>query len=1089
MVSRLCFLLTICVALGTHVTRCAGDGPPEPSVGEQLHTVSPPQGGDPDAGVGSPGAGVGGPGAGVGGPGAGVGGPDAVVGGPDAGVGGPDAGVGGPDAGVGGPGEGSGGPGADAGDPSLSVPGQASQDADLSSSSSANGIGSSSSSSSVGETALPGISAEAKSNAMESESAGAATMQAEEASEQDIQITSALLKNSNGIKITGSCKAHFRVFLSPHLWIYAVAPENKIQLRPNFGPITSIDLGNLINDCKKGANNNFKFVVHISDDILTLKWKVNGEGAAPGNKEDVKKYKLPSLERPFTSVQVHSANAKSKIIESKFYDIGSSMPAQCSAVATNCFLTGSLDIEHCYHCTLLEKKIAKDSECFKYVSREAKELTEKDMPIKAQEEDGHSADHKLIESIDVILKAMYKSDKDDEKKELITLEEIDENLKKELANYCTLLKEVDTSGTLNNHKLADEVETYKNLTRLLRMHREENVVTLQDKLRNAAICMKHIDKWIVNKRGLTLPDGTPYSEENTEEYLPEELLKEIEKEKSVCDDDAFDKDTNGVIDLNKIPSEMKFKSPYFKNSKYCNNEYCDRWKDKTSCISNIEVEEQGDCGLCWIFASKLHLETIRCMRGYGHFRSSALFVANCSKRSPEDRCNVGSNPTEFLQIVNDTGFLPLESDLPYSYKEAGNSCPNKRNKWTNLWGNTKLLYHKRPNKIVQTFGYVSYESRRFQDNIDLFIDILKREIQNKGSVIIYIKTNDVIDYDFNGRIVHSMCGHNDADHAANIIGYGNYISVGGEKRSYWLVRNSWGYYWGDEGNFKVDMYGPEGCKWNFIHTAVVFKIDLGIVEVPKKDDRPFYSYFIQYVPNFLHNLFYVSYDKGADANALFEKGKGGTAGGGDAIVDGQAVVTGQTETPLPADAENGTQPGAEGSGANTAAGVQAGIVAPEGSQMSPVLPQTGAVAPQTGSVDPQTDAVDPQISEAAPQISEAASPPSVTPLNVTVGEDQRVGGVVSLIPVDNSGEKKIPVMHILKYVKKTKMTRTFVSYDSLSEIESSHSCSRTYAKDEKGHEECTQFCLKNWASCRGHYSPGYCLTKMYTGSNCIFCSV
>nr|BAK08464.1 putative papain-like cysteine prorease [Plasmodium coatneyi] len=909
MVSRLCFLLIICVALGTHVTRCTGDGSAVPGGGDKPHTVNPSQGGSPDA----------------------------------------------------------------------------------------------------------------KSNDIESESEGAASMEVADASKEDVQITSALLKNYNGIKITGSCKAHFRVFLLPHLWIYAAAPENKIQLRPNFGPITSIDLGNLINDCKKGTNNKFKFVVHTSDDILTLKWKVTGEGAAPGkdNKEDVKKYKLPPLERPFTSVQVHSANAKSKIIESKFYDIDSSMPAQCDLIARNCFLTGSLDIEHCYHCTLLEKKMTEGNECFNYVSTEAKEMIKKDTPIKAQEEDANSAEHKLIESIDVILKAMYKSDKDYEKKELITLEEVDAKLKKELANYCSLLKQVDTSGTLKNHQLANEEETYRNLTRLLQMHKGENVITLQDKLRNAAICMKDIDKWIVYKRGLTLPEGVPYSEDNTKEYLPEELLTEIEKEKSVYDDDVFDKDTNGVIDLNKVPSEMKFKSPYFKKSKYCNNEYCDRWKDKTSCISNIEVEEQGDCGLCWIFASKLHLETIRCMRGYGHFRSSALFVANCSKRDPEERCSVGSNPTEFLEIVKDTGFLPLESDLPYSYKHAGKSCPKNRNKWTNLWGDTKLLYHVRSNVFYKTLGYVSYESKLFHTNMDLFIDILKKEIQNKGSVIIYIKTENTIDYDFNGRIVHSLCGHNDADHAANIIGYGNYINVDGEKRSYWLIRNSWGYYWGDEGNFKVDMHGPAHCQHNFIHTAVVFKIDLGIVEVPKKKkrDQSLYNYFVKYVPNFLYNLFFVCFDARAyiddDDNVLGEKGKEGASGGENAVVDGQAAVAGQTENPS--------------SVAN-----KAGIISPVGSQMSTVT---------------------------------------------------------SLTPVDNSGEKKIPVMHILKYVKENKMTKASVKYNSLSEIEGSHSCSRTYALDEEGHAECIQFCLKNWTSCKGHYNPGYCLTKMYTGNNCIFCSV
>ncbi|KJP86516.1 hypothetical protein AK88_03807 [Plasmodium fragile] len=879
-------------------------------------------------------------------------------------------------------------------------------------------------------------------------------MEAVDTSEQDVQITSAILKKYNGIKITGSCKAHFRVFLSPHLWLYVEAAENKIQLKPNFGQISSIDVGNLMNDCKNGSNNNFKFVVYTDDNMLTLKWQVVGEGAAPGNKEDVKKYKLPALDRPFTSVQVHSANTKSKIIESKFYDIGSSMPAQCSAIATNCFLTGSLDIEHCYHCTLLEKKMAEDNECFEYVSKEAKELIKKDTTIKAQEEDVNSTEHKLIESIDVILKAMYKSDKDYKKKEIITMEQVDENLKKELASYCQLLKEVDTSGTLKNHKLANEVETYKNLTRLLQMHKGENIVTLQDKLRNPAICMKDIDKWIINKRGLTLPDGIPHSEENTKEYLHEELLKDIEEEKNVFDDEAFEKDKNGVIDLNKLPSEMKFKSPYFKKSKYCNDYYCDRWKDKTSCISNIEVEEQGDCGLCWIFASKLHLETIRCMRGYGHFRSSALFVANCSKRDPEEICTVGSNPIEFLQIVNDTGFLPLESDLPYSYKDAANSCPSNRNKWTNLWGHTKLLYHKRPREFMQSLGYVAYESGNFDGKMDLFVDILKKEIQNKGSVIIYIKTEDTIDYDFNGKTVHLICGKLDADHAANLIGYGDYITPYGEKRSYWLIRNSWGYYWGDEGNFKVDMYSHQYCRRNFIHTAVVFKIDLGMVEVPKKEDPPFYSYFAKYLPNFLYNLFYDNYDKGAEVYALSESGNAGEATGGNAVVDGQAAVKGQTETPTSTDAKNGDKPGAKGSEANVSVAGKAGIVAPVGSQTSA-----------------------------------SASPTNVTPLNVKVGESQVVEDAVLLNPVENSGENKIPITHILKYVKGNKVTKTFVKYDSLSEIEGAHSCSRSYAKAGKGQEECTQFCLQNWASCKGHYYPGYCLTKMYTGTNCIFCSV
>ncbi|SBT32317.1 serine repeat antigen 4, putative (SERA4) [Plasmodium ovale wallikeri] len=952
-----------------------------------------------------------------------------------------------------------------------------------------------------------------------------------------IHVTSTLLKNVEGIKVTGLCKAHFRVFFVPHIWIYVLTTENKIHLKPSFELNSSVNVSGLHNKCSNEGSTTFNFVVYIEGDVLTLKWRVNGgtpiEGEN-GKRKLGKSWRLQKGEKnhaqkdfPLGRFFAASPFSTTKICMSiptgkrKVHNYRTTQPCLLPPIPPplrviyiypsvygkregqtdreqklphkkpNARLIskgkkerdqngGRPNIEHCYHCTLLAKKYKDDSECFNYITKKGKKYMSMDIKIRGdddaeetkevekQQEEEETADHKLRESIDTILKNIFKNDKYG-KKELILFEELDESLKGELMNYCKLLKEVDVSGTLQMHELANIIETFKNLTRMLKMHAEENVVTLQDKLRNAAICVKNINEWVVNKRGLLLPDEmhdlerTHYDvgevdhalydvdqgdharydvgEVDHARYDADQMdharydADQVDHARYDADqvdhalydadhgddltDGAFERDENGIINLRKSPRKMKLKSPYFKNSKYCNNEYCDRWKDKTSCISNIEVEEQGECGLCWIFASKLHLETIRCMRGYGHFRSSALFIANCSKRKHEDICNVGSNPIEFLQIVHETKFLPLESDYPYSYSDASNACPKKRNKWTNLWGNTKLLYHKKHHYFMNTLGYVSYESFHFKNNLPLYIELLKREIQSKGSIIVYIKTNNVIDYDFNGRIVHNLCGDDEADHAANVVGYGNYINNDGEKRSYWIIRNSWGYYWGDEGNFKVDMHGPEECKYNFIHTAVVFKMDLGIVEVPKKNNNVINN-FLKYVPNFFYSLFYYNYDKKVgDYTTLGWDGKGDEKKGN--------TLLGQSEE-----------------------GEEAGIE---------------AVRKAEGVAEGVAESVTESVAEG--------------------------GGVAARVHVPSAkgARKQIDVLHILKYVKDEKVRTGFVKYDDIEETERGYSCSRIYSKNSEKHNLCKEFCLKNWNVCKNHNSPGYCLTELYPDDSCFFCNI
>ncbi|CRG98796.1 serine repeat antigen, putative [Plasmodium relictum] len=667
-------------------------------------------------------------------------------------------------------------------------------------------------------------------------------------------VKSSLLKKNLGIKVTGQCGVFFRVVFSPHLTLAFETDDGKIELVQELKPLYKLEI-KFADKCEKTKN--FKFLAIIKESILTLRWEVPENES--GTKKETKKFKLPKFDIPITSILVHSGDEQLSAIESKSYTVKDVLPEKCSKIASECFLSGSIDVQKCYHCSLLVNKTAEGDECLNFVNSEDKSRIESSIVAAASDEE--SSENKLGESIDNILRRIYKTDEINMKRELLTLDNLDDELKEEIKNYCNLLKEVDVSGTLDNHELGNETEVFNNLTRLLKMHAEEKNISLSNKLRNAAICIKNVDEWIINKRGLVLPEETNDYFEKVKD-MPDAPKEEEEYEDEIkITEDMFEKDEDGIVDLTKSDKDMKLLSPYFINNKYCNDDYCDRWKDKTSCVSKIEVEEQGYCGVCWVFASKLHLETIRCMRGYGHFRSSPLYVANCSKRKPEYRCSVGSNPIEFLQIIEERGFLPLESDHPYSYTQVDKKCPTPKRNWVNLWGDTELLQYINYSKRKYSKGYITYESAAYRDNMDLFIKIVKREIQNKGSVIVYIKTKDVFSYDFNGGGVHNLCGDAIPDHAANIIGYGKYINKKGEKRSYWLIRNSWGYYWGDEGNFKLDMYGPSNCDYHFIHTVLVFKVNLGMVELPSQHEsyNPF-NFFLKNSPQYYHELYYKNYN-------------------------------------------------------------------------------------------------------------------------------------------------------------------------------------------------------------------------------------
>ena len=87
---------------------------------------------------------------------------------------------------------------------------------------------------------------------------------------------------------------------------------------------------------------------------------------------------------------------------------------------------------------------------------------------------------------------------------------------------------------------------------------------------------------------------------------------------------------------------------------------------------------------------------------------------------------------------------------------------------------------------------------------------MAKEIYARGPISCGIDASPILNYQ--GGVV-SMAGDM-IDHVVSVVGWGNDPSAG----QYWIVRNSWGEYWGEMGYIRVAkgnnaLHLEEQCAW------------------------------------------------------------------------------------------------------------------------------------------------------------------------------------------------------------------------------------------------------------------------------------
>lgn len=211
------------------------------------------------------------------------------------------------------------------------------------------------------------------------------------------------------------------------------------------------------------------------------------------------------------------------------------------------------------------------------------------------------------------------------------------------------------------------------------------------------------------------------------------------------------------------------------------------------------------CGSCWAHGALSSLaDRIKIARNAStpEINLSIQYVLNCGTNIAGS-CNGGS-ATAVYEFIKKVGSIPYESCLNYiacSYdsdegfcSSVDSTCIPKNtcrtcNRMTKRGGKCTEIYPY-PNATVLEYGELSGD-----------VDAIKAEVFTRGPVAAAINGKPI--HDYKSGIVRDSGNPEDKkiSHIVSIVGWGT------EKNGnqYWIVRNSWGEYWGEMGFFKIEM--------------------------------------------------------------------------------------------------------------------------------------------------------------------------------------------------------------------------------------------------------------------------------------------
>lgn len=201
-----------------------------------------------------------------------------------------------------------------------------------------------------------------------------------------------------------------------------------------------------------------------------------------------------------------------------------------------------------------------------------------------------------------------------------------------------------------------------------------------------------------------------------------------------------------------------------------------------------EVRNQGlFCGSCWAFAAveavEAQLMQTDAYQKMGDPRLSVQSLLECVTKEqtncPETGGCKGATPDLAFQLMQDVG-VPLESDLPYKSHPVDAKCPLRP--YPKEWMRATLT------------GWKALPSNKAQP--------LMQAMVHEGPVVVAADSHDW--YPYKSGVFDGCPRDAIPNHSVLAKGYG---ASDGQK--YWLIQNTWGAKWGEEGSIRLLRHDDE----------------------------------------------------------------------------------------------------------------------------------------------------------------------------------------------------------------------------------------------------------------------------------------
>lgn len=191
------------------------------------------------------------------------------------------------------------------------------------------------------------------------------------------------------------------------------------------------------------------------------------------------------------------------------------------------------------------------------------------------------------------------------------------------------------------------------------------------------------------------------------------------------------------------------------------------------------VKDQGHCGSCWTFAAAETLESHVALATGALFTLSEQEFVSCVP-DPQDCGGTG-------------GCEGATAELAFGYAVENGLVSEWTTPYTSYTGNDGVcsLTRTKPARVAKITDFIVLE----ENSYDALIDA----VSTVGPIAISVDASSWSSY--SGGIFDGCNQVNpDIDHAVVLVGYGTDPASG---LDYWLVRNSWGPTWGENGYIRL----------------------------------------------------------------------------------------------------------------------------------------------------------------------------------------------------------------------------------------------------------------------------------------------